>query len=120
MAGPQMPAELPVGTTRGGLSGLAGRLGTRSLPMVVHPLVWTRRRLILTGDTIDELPTLSKRSLTNEGFKVIERRQPSLLLDGSILITGEVDRTIEFERGNAPAPPAVVWFVLGAGSARTR
>jgi 7,8-dihydropterin-6-yl-methyl-4-(beta-D-ribofuranosyl)aminobenzene 5'-phosphate synthase len=28
----------------GGLAGLAGRRGTRSLPMVVHPLVWTRRR----------------------------------------------------------------------------
>jgi 7,8-dihydropterin-6-yl-methyl-4-(beta-D-ribofuranosyl)aminobenzene 5'-phosphate synthase len=86
----------------GGLSGLAGRLGTRSLPVVVHPLVWTRRRLILPGDTIDELPTLSKRSLTNEGFEVIERRQPSLLLDGSILITGEVDRTTNFERGMPP------------------
>ena len=29
----------------GGLAGLAGRRGTRSLPRVVHPLVWTRRRL---------------------------------------------------------------------------
>ena len=27
----------------GGLAGLAARRGTRSLPMVVHPLVWTRR-----------------------------------------------------------------------------
>lgn len=86
----------------GGLSGLAGRLGTRSLPVVVPPLVWTRRRLLLPGDTIDELPTLSKRALTNEGFEVIERRQPSLLLDGSILITGEVDRTTDFERGMPP------------------
>jgi 7,8-dihydropterin-6-yl-methyl-4-(beta-D-ribofuranosyl)aminobenzene 5'-phosphate synthase len=87
----------------GGLSGLAGRLGTRSLPMVVHPLVWTRRRLSLPGNAIDELPTLSKRALTNEGFEVIERRQPSLLLDGSILITGEVDRTTDFERGMPPS-----------------
>lgn len=31
----------------GGLAGLARRLGARSLPMVVHPLVWTRRRLAL-------------------------------------------------------------------------
>ena len=30
---------------------------------------------------------------------MIERRQPSLLVDGSILITGEVDRTTDFEHG---------------------
>jgi hypothetical protein len=34
---------------------------------------------------------------------VIERRQPSLLVDGSILITGEVDRTTDFEQGMPPA-----------------
>lgn len=86
----------------GGLAGLAGRRGTRSLPMVVHPLVWTRRRLALPGRA-DEMPTLSKRALTGEGFEVIERRQPSLLVDGSVLITGEVDRTTDFEHGMPPA-----------------
>ena len=30
---------------------------------------------------------------------MIERRQPSLLLGGSVLITGEVDRTTDFETG---------------------
>ena len=44
----------------------------------------------------DDLPTLSKHALTGEGFDVIERRQPSLLVDRSILITGEVDRTTDF------------------------
>src|SRR5262244_1181692 len=46
----------------GGLAGLAGRRGAGSLPMVVHPLVWTRRRLALPGGT-DDFPTLSKRAL---------------------------------------------------------
>jgi 7,8-dihydropterin-6-yl-methyl-4-(beta-D-ribofuranosyl)aminobenzene 5'-phosphate synthase len=86
----------------GGLLGMAGRRGVRQLPMVVHPLVWTRRRLTLPGGT-EELPTLSKRALSSEGFDVIERRQPSLLLDSSVLITGEVDRTTEFEHGMPPA-----------------
>jgi 7,8-dihydropterin-6-yl-methyl-4-(beta-D-ribofuranosyl)aminobenzene 5'-phosphate synthase len=30
---------------------------------------------------------------------VIEHREPSLLVDGCVLITGEVGRTTEFERG---------------------
>ena len=87
----------------GGLAGLAGKRGARSLPMVIHPGVWTRRRLAVPGREPMELPTLSKRALETEGFAVIERREPSLLADGCVLITGEVDRTTEFERGMPPA-----------------
>ncbi|GAA3580416.1 MBL fold metallo-hydrolase [Kribbella ginsengisoli] len=82
----------------GGLAGLAGRLGRNKMPMVLHPEVWTRRRL-LAPDGGYEMPTLSRRALTGEGFDVIERRQPSLLLNGSVLITGEIDRTTDFEHG---------------------
>ncbi|MBL7489989.1 MBL fold metallo-hydrolase [Frankia sp. AgB1.9] len=83
----------------GGLAGLAGRRGVRGLPMTVHPLVWTRRRLAPPGLDPSLLPTLSRRALESEGFQVIERRSPSLLVDGSVLITGEIDRTTDFERG---------------------
>ena len=86
----------------GGLAGLAGRRGARSLPMVVHPKIWTRRRLAVPGREPEEMPTLSKRALEAEGFAVIERREPSLLVDGCVLITGEVDRTTEFEQGMPP------------------
>ena len=88
----------------GGLAGLARR---RSLPMTVHPLVWTRRRLAAPGAEPVELPTLSRGALEAEGFAVIERRQPSLLVDGCVLITGEIDRTTEFERGMPP--PHQAW-----------
>ncbi|HEY5354844.1 MAG TPA: MBL fold metallo-hydrolase [Streptosporangiaceae bacterium] len=87
----------------GGLAGLAGRRGVRALPMVVHPKIWTRRRLAVPGREPSELPTLSKQALGSEGFAVIERREPSLLADGCVLITGEVDRTTEFELGMPPA-----------------
>ncbi len=83
----------------GGFEGLA-RLRKRSgLPIVLHPLVWTRRRLALPGNPEWELPTLSRRAIEGEGFAVIERREPSLVLDGCALVTGEIDRTTEFERG---------------------
>jgi 7,8-dihydropterin-6-yl-methyl-4-(beta-D-ribofuranosyl)aminobenzene 5'-phosphate synthase len=90
----------------GGLAGLAGRRGLRSLPMVVHPQIWTRRRLAVPGLEPEELPTLSRRALEGEGFTVIERRRPSLLVDGCVLITGEVDRTTDFERGMPPSHQA--------------
>jgi 7,8-dihydropterin-6-yl-methyl-4-(beta-D-ribofuranosyl)aminobenzene 5'-phosphate synthase len=91
----------------GGLAGMTGRRGVGGLPMVVHPLIWTRRRLAVPGKDALELPTLSQRALAGEGYQVIERREPSLLLDGSVLITGEVDRTTEFERGMPP--PHQAW-----------
>jgi 7,8-dihydropterin-6-yl-methyl-4-(beta-D-ribofuranosyl)aminobenzene 5'-phosphate synthase len=83
----------------GGFPGLS-RLRRRSgLPLTLHPLVWSRRRAVFPGLPAWELPTLRRSSLEAEGFEVIERRQPSLLLDGSVLITGEVDRTTDFEQG---------------------
>lgn len=85
----------------GGLIGISRRLGRRT-PMVIHPFAWTRRRLLTPGNEA-EMPTLSRTALEREGFEVIERRQPSLLLDGALLVTGEVDRTTDFERG-MPAP----------------
>jgi 7,8-dihydropterin-6-yl-methyl-4-(beta-D-ribofuranosyl)aminobenzene 5'-phosphate synthase len=83
----------------GGFTGLSRLRRGASLPLTVHPLVWTRRRFAVPGEPPWELPTLSRAALESEGFSVIERRQPSLLLDGCVLITGEVDRTTDFEQG---------------------
>jgi len=85
----------------GGFAGLAS--ATASLPMTVHPGIWAQRRLAPPGMEPFVFPTLSRRALSGEGFEVIERREPSLLLEGSVLITGEVDRVTDFERG-MPAP----------------
>jgi 7,8-dihydropterin-6-yl-methyl-4-(beta-D-ribofuranosyl)aminobenzene 5'-phosphate synthase len=85
----------------GGFAGLAR--ATRSLPMTVHPGIWSQRRIAVPGVEPFAFPTLSRTALEGEGFEVVERRQPSLLLDGSVLVTGEVDRVTEFERG-MPAP----------------
>ncbi|SHM69865.1 MBL fold metallo-hydrolase [Cryptosporangium aurantiacum] len=91
----------------GGFSGLARLRGRRGLPLTVHPNVWSRRRIAPPGANPVELPTLSAGALRREGFDVIERREPSLLVDGAILITGEVDRVTEFERGMPP--PHQAW-----------
>ncbi len=90
----------------GGLLGMARRRGgVGALPLIIHPHAWARRRLELPGSEF-VFPTLSRATLAAEGFEVIERRVPSLLLEGAVLITGEVDRTTEFERGMPPAHQA--------------
>src|SRR5260221_11238246 len=84
----------------GGLAGLARRRGTRSLPMVVHPLAWTRRRLALPGGGADDWPPLSRRALTGQGFAGIDRRQPSPPGDGSIPLTGQADPPTDSQIAN--------------------
>jgi 7,8-dihydropterin-6-yl-methyl-4-(beta-D-ribofuranosyl)aminobenzene 5'-phosphate synthase len=85
-----------------GLDGFIRAVGRRSLPVLIHPDFWNRRRLMIPGRDPVELPTTSRRALEGAGFTIIEERQPSFLLNGSVLITGEVDRTSGFEPGFPP------------------
>ncbi len=82
-----------------GLDGLARQIGRRNLPVVIHPDFWSRRRLLLPGRDPWQLPSTSRAALEGVGFSILEGRQPSFLLDGSLLVTGEVDRTNGFEPG---------------------
>jgi 7,8-dihydropterin-6-yl-methyl-4-(beta-D-ribofuranosyl)aminobenzene 5'-phosphate synthase len=82
-----------------GLSGLVDRLGRTGLPVVIHPEFWSRRRIAIPGVEPFELPTTSRGALEGAGFTIVEDRRPSFLFDGSVLVTGEVDRTTPFERG---------------------
>jgi 7,8-dihydropterin-6-yl-methyl-4-(beta-D-ribofuranosyl)aminobenzene 5'-phosphate synthase len=82
-----------------GMEGVAKALGRTSLPVVIHPEFWSRRRITFPGLDPAELPATSRSALEGAGFDVVENRQPSFLLDDCVLITGEVDRTTEFETG---------------------
>jgi 7,8-dihydropterin-6-yl-methyl-4-(beta-D-ribofuranosyl)aminobenzene 5'-phosphate synthase len=88
-----------------GLAGVARRLGRANLPVLLHPDFWTRRRVPGPGGHF-ELPTPSRAAIEGAGFTVIEDRQPSFLLDGMLLVTGEVDRTTDFETGMPAAHQA--------------
>jgi 7,8-dihydropterin-6-yl-methyl-4-(beta-D-ribofuranosyl)aminobenzene 5'-phosphate synthase len=82
-----------------GLDGFIGAVGRPNIPVVVHPLLWSRRRLAIPGIDPIQIPTMSKRALEGAGFDMLEARQPSLLFKDSVLITGEVARTTGFETG---------------------
>lgn len=84
-----------------GMDGFARVVGRRNVPVVIHPEFWSRRRLAIPGREPFEMPTTSRRAMVDAGFDIIEDRRPSFLLGGSVLITGEVDRTTSFEQGFA-------------------
>jgi 7,8-dihydropterin-6-yl-methyl-4-(beta-D-ribofuranosyl)aminobenzene 5'-phosphate synthase len=83
-----------------GMDGIVTELGGHAhVPVLIHPEFWSRRRIALPGRDPIELPSTSKPALEGAGFEIVEQRQPSFLLDGALLVTGEVDRTTEFEQG---------------------
>jgi 7,8-dihydropterin-6-yl-methyl-4-(beta-D-ribofuranosyl)aminobenzene 5'-phosphate synthase len=83
----------------GGLDGLFARLGRRRMPLVLHPDAWRDRRLVFpTGQEV-HMPPPSHQDLDREGWELVEERTPSFLLEGTVLVTGQVERATSFERG---------------------
>jgi 7,8-dihydropterin-6-yl-methyl-4-(beta-D-ribofuranosyl)aminobenzene 5'-phosphate synthase len=83
----------------GGLEGLFKRYGRCRLPLVIHPEAWRERKVVFPTGTELRLPPPSRRDLEAEGLQVIEERGQTLLLDGAVLVSGQVERTSEFEKG---------------------
>lgn len=83
----------------GGLEGLFKQIGRRRMPLVLHPDAWKERKISFPGGQEVHLPPPSHQDLDREGWEVVEERSPSLLLEGMVLVTGQVERVTEFERG---------------------
>ena len=45
------------------------------------------------------MPPPSSQDLDREGWQVVEERGPSMMLDNSVLVTGQIERVTEFEKG---------------------
>ncbi|MCK4900678.1 MAG: MBL fold metallo-hydrolase [Anaerolineales bacterium] len=82
-----------------GLPGVVDRLGTRNMPLVLHPDAYLERKLVLpNGDEIG-LPAPKVADFRRENIEIVEQVGPSMVVDEMILVSGEVARTIDFERG---------------------
>jgi 7,8-dihydropterin-6-yl-methyl-4-(beta-D-ribofuranosyl)aminobenzene 5'-phosphate synthase len=83
----------------GGLEGIIRRIGRRGMPLVLHPDAWKERKIVFPTGLELHMPPPSHNDLDREGVQVVEERGPSLLLDGTVLITGQVERVTDFEKG---------------------
>jgi 7,8-dihydropterin-6-yl-methyl-4-(beta-D-ribofuranosyl)aminobenzene 5'-phosphate synthase len=83
----------------GGLEGLFRRRGARGLPLVIHPEAWRERKVVFPTGAELRLPPPSRGDLEREGLQLIEERSETLLLDDSILVSGQVERVTPFEKG---------------------
>jgi 7,8-dihydropterin-6-yl-methyl-4-(beta-D-ribofuranosyl)aminobenzene 5'-phosphate synthase len=83
----------------GGLEGIYQRTGRLHLPLVLHPDSFKERKVVFPTGSEIYLPPPNLNDLNGEGWDVIEERAPSLLLEDSVLVTGQVERTTAFEKG---------------------
>lgn len=84
---------------RGGLERLFQRVGRRHMPLVLHPDAWRERRVVFPTGTEINMPPPSHQDLDREDWQEVEERGPSILLDNTVLVTGQVERVTDFEKG---------------------
>jgi 7,8-dihydropterin-6-yl-methyl-4-(beta-D-ribofuranosyl)aminobenzene 5'-phosphate synthase len=84
----------------GALYPIAESLG-RSIPLVLHPDAFLSPRYfgLEDGRKLTCPQTLSRHEMETRGIEVIERRSPSLVAEGAIAVTGEIERVTDFEKG---------------------
>jgi 7,8-dihydropterin-6-yl-methyl-4-(beta-D-ribofuranosyl)aminobenzene 5'-phosphate synthase len=85
-----------------GLIGLHARLGRLAFPLTLHPDAYvTRVNLYPDGHQSRTVPP-SRQGLRDAGLELIENERPSFVLEGAVLVTGQVARTNHFECGSPP------------------
>lgn len=83
-----------------GLIGLHKRMGRLGMPLTLHPDAWLKRSVALpSGEFLPPMPSLTPAGLRDAGLDLIETDQPSFVLEGMALVTGQVARTNAFETG---------------------
>jgi 7,8-dihydropterin-6-yl-methyl-4-(beta-D-ribofuranosyl)aminobenzene 5'-phosphate synthase len=71
------------------------------IPVVIHPHAFLYPRFVEEKDgTRRRFPrTLVREKLSQRNVKLLESKSPTPILDETILVTGEVERTTTFEKG---------------------
>ena len=79
---------------------------SRQVPLIVHPYAFLRRRRNYPPAEPSELPKLDAVTLKKAGADILMRKGPSALAAGHLLVTGEIGRSVPFEKEH---PGTEVW-----------
>ncbi len=84
----------------GGLLNIRKRMDKkRPVPLVLHKDAFRNRMVKFQDGRKVNLPAQNRSWLTKAGYKITERNSHSLWADANILVTGEIARTNNFEKG---------------------
>ncbi|HNT56811.1 MAG TPA: MBL fold metallo-hydrolase [Syntrophales bacterium] len=84
----------------GGIETLAEMIGKKGIEFVVHPGAFRPSRFLKYPRGLEfKFPSLTRERLEKAGVRIVESDRPRLLLDGTMLFLGEIERKTDFERG---------------------
>ena len=84
----------------GGMERVVKMIGKRGVELFVHPSVFkTPRYLKYNEEQKVFFPTITRDALEKLEIRVVETREPQLMLDGDVLFLGEIERATDFEKG---------------------
>ena len=71
----------------------------KSLPVYLHPDAFVPRRIAVTPEFAVPLPAINEAAARQAGAEFIKSTGPVSIAAGSILLSGEVRRQVDFEKG---------------------
>lgn len=84
----------------GGFDKLMEMVGVRSIPFVVHPVVFrSPRYLKLPEDKKISFSPLDRKRIASAGLNLVESIAPYPVLEDAVLYLGEIPRKTDFEKG---------------------
>jgi 7,8-dihydropterin-6-yl-methyl-4-(beta-D-ribofuranosyl)aminobenzene 5'-phosphate synthase len=69
------------------------------MPILLHPDAFLKRRFVFGDNRVLDLPPPSRHDLAREGIDLLIERGPSFLINNTLLVTGQIERTTDFEKG---------------------
>jgi 7,8-dihydropterin-6-yl-methyl-4-(beta-D-ribofuranosyl)aminobenzene 5'-phosphate synthase len=84
----------------GGLLNIRKKMNAKqNIPLLLHEHAFRKRLVKFQDGRMISLPAPIRTVLIQAGYNIIEKNVPSLWIKDSILVTGEVPRTNDFEKG---------------------
>jgi 7,8-dihydropterin-6-yl-methyl-4-(beta-D-ribofuranosyl)aminobenzene 5'-phosphate synthase len=84
----------------GGLLNIRSKMNTKeNIPLLLHEHAFRKRLVKFRDGRMISLPPPTRHILTQAGYNIVEQDASSLWIKDSILVTGEVPRTTNFEKG---------------------
>jgi 7,8-dihydropterin-6-yl-methyl-4-(beta-D-ribofuranosyl)aminobenzene 5'-phosphate synthase len=84
----------------GGLFNIRKKMSQkRKIPLLLHGDAFRNRFVKFPDGRMVHLPAPDRSLLTASGYEITEKNSTSMLVDDTVLITGEIPRTNDFEKG---------------------
>lgn len=82
----------------GGLPSFVKAVGKADLPIIVHEDMFKTRGVAFTDGSVRRYPEFPKEAQIRPA-KFVKTKEPYFLADGALLVTGEIPRKTDFEKG---------------------